>query len=286
MPSAISGGRVNLSSPGPIGGTTPGAGSFTTLSATTSARLLNSTLDANFVRENTTNNGGGTVGLAELVLKCGIAGSNVLALENTAVDGFSALTCRDNGGNETFAIGYGNASAAAPFSGINYIETWSLSGVAPDFAIFADGDFGATGSGFRRYKATDWAWSAADSVYRFSIWHNIPIGTTQRRAFYVEVGGNVSSFAKFAIGASDCSLQFWKDATPTKAIHYGLGAPGGAAGSDHLFYCYTGSAWVLRMKLKNGADGTASLNLPGLPTSAAGLAAGDVWNNLGILTIV
>ncbi len=34
------------------------------------------------------------------------------------------------------------------------------------------------------------------------------------------------------------------------------------------------------------ATGTSPLNVQGLPTSSAGLASGDVWSNLGVLTIV
>jgi hypothetical protein len=33
-------------------------------------------------------------------------------------------------------------------------------------------------------------------------------------------------------------------------------------------------------------NGASKLRVVGLPTSSAGLSSGDVWNNLGILTIV
>lgn len=45
-------------------------------------------------------------------------------------------------------------------------------------------------------------------------------------------------------------------------------------------------AFNAKVGINGPATSTSVLNVTGLPTSAVGLATGDVWNNLGILTIV
>ena len=47
-----------------------------------------------------------------------------------------------------------------------------------------------------------------------------------------------------------------------------------------VFFADTGSKFLLRIK------NSGVINMPNLPTSASGLASGDIWNNLGVLTIV
>lgn len=46
-----------------------------------------------------------------------------------------------------------------------------------------------------------------------------------------------------------------------------------------------GSVRVASLGINGAPTATSKLNITGLPTSAAGLAAGDVWNNAGVLTI-
>lgn len=81
----------------------------------------------------------------------------------------------------------------------------------------------------------------------------------------------------------------------TLYIHNGLGVTDLATGkSNSLIYGIFDAAVANQRFNINAsvgigggvANGTSVLNIANLPTSAVGLVAGDVWNNLGVLTIV
>jgi hypothetical protein len=217
----------------------------------------------------------------EVVLKLSGASANVLALRNTDATGYSALTARDYLGNERFAIGYGNPSEGQGiFASKSYIQTWKGDGVPPNFVLTADGDYGNTGSGYRPYQRLSVDWNPSFQRAQFNVWHHIPWGTTQRVAFQVEVDGNVQNLCKVVQSASDCAVQLWKDATPTKAVSYGLCVPGNAPGDDLVFATYTGSAWVERLRVLNGGG----VSISNLPTSDPGIAD-RLWNSAGTVKI-
>lgn len=75
----------------------------------------------------------------ELAIILANSGGNVSVLQNTAADGFSATCFKDNSGNYTMAIGYGNPSSSGtlPFTDRNYIELCDpdLGGSAPALVI-------------------------------------------------------------------------------------------------------------------------------------------------------
>lgn len=241
---------MNLASPGPIGGTTPDVISATTLN------LLSGNLAGALLQETPTNSSLVPNGNKEVVVKNNSgAGANVIALRNTDATGYSAMTARDYLGNEKFATGYGNPSeTAGVFASTNFIQSWG-STTPPMYQVTMDGDYGNTGSGFRFYRHATHEWNAgaeASGAIQFTIWHHIPWGTTQRRAFLVEANGNVQNFCKIIQNATDSTIQFWKDVTPSKAIAFGLNIPGNAPGNDSVVSSYTGSAWVQNARLFNG----------------------------------
>jgi len=113
----------------------------------------------------------------ELLLQSDQADVNVFALQNLDAGGYSAISFRDDSDVELMAVGHGNSGAAAIFAGVNYIETWSgISGAgAPKvLRICADGDYGATGSGFRFYQRL-----SIEATGVVKLWKLIPWGTSQ-----------------------------------------------------------------------------------------------------------
>jgi hypothetical protein len=82
----------------------------------------------------------------------------------------------------------------------------------------------------------------------------------------------------FAIGNVNSLLQIGGNFVPTARIHVkGLGA---TSATTSLLIQNSASATALQVR-----DDRVVI-MPGLPTSAAGLPAGAIWNNLGVLNIV
>ena len=90
----------------------------------------------------------------EYLLENNFDGSNVLALQNNNIGGYSAITFRDYLGYERMAIGHGNNDGQPIFADRTYIEAWSgtnsvdSQGVAlpREFVFTADGIYGRDGT--------------------------------------------------------------------------------------------------------------------------------------------
>jgi hypothetical protein len=86
-----------------------------------------------------------------------------------------------------------------------------------------------------------------------------------------------TSQQRFYVTSTSNSIQFYKDATPTKAVNIGMDVPGvGALTDDMVFSTFTGSAWAERMRITNAGnvgigtssptdDGTGAGGANGLP---------------------
>ena len=248
------------------------------LSGTTN--ITGANLSAQFLEEAPTNAATVPDAVKELVIKAGGGASNVLSLRHPLTTGYAAFTGRDYLGNERFATGYGNPGSYSIFADTSFIQTWHESAVPPLYQITADGDYGQTGSGFRFYRRLSLDWDAAGSFAQFNVWHHIPWGTTQRVAFQVECKGNIQSRAKVQLSSTDLGYQLWKDATPSKAVSWGMCVPGNAPGDDQVLSAYDGSSWQESLRIETATrrakfSGVVQLKAYTVATLPAG-SEGDI----------
>lgn len=243
--------------------TAPSLGVATATSLTTGTVTINiSPMSANFGQAYLPSDPGGVSG-KELLLSIPLSngtGCNVLALENKAQDGYSALACRDYLGGEKFAIGWGNPlEVAGVFQSVNYIQSWASGTTPPDFYVNMDGVYGGIGSGFRFYRRMGFRWNASFASAETNFYHLIPWGTQQKAAFQIAIQSATAPVAmmKVVAGDVDCSFQFWKDqgagigGTPTRAFAIGLGV--GSIASDLIVNAFSnaGGGWREVMRMNN-----------------------------------
>jgi len=153
---------------------------------------------------------------------------------------------------------------------------------------------GGFGTGTLTFAPTDGVVCNATLKMGFS---NI-IGTNSS---YIQVenggGGNNSMYFKTATASSTLGFQFLNSSNAqvfqvTSGGNVSIGATTPAARLD--VRAQGALSTDLALRVRNSADssnlfvvkGNGVLNAANLPTSSAGLVSGDIWNNLGILTIV
>lgn len=101
-----------------------------------------------------------TFSTSELLIQNNAASNNVLALQNTNANSFSAVTFRGDDNLEHGAVGWGNSGVGAfPYTLSVYIETSNFNGVSfnstpPDFKIIQTGTLAAQAAA--RYLRTDY----------------------------------------------------------------------------------------------------------------------------------
>jgi hypothetical protein len=133
---------------------------------------------------------------------------------------------------------------------------------------------------------------------RLSSGGNVLIGTTTDAGYKLDVNGtarvsgNFTATGTIVAGGGDIlgssltsdygslTLRGGYALTTSQASYIQIrGYEGGGATQGALIF-YTNNTERMRVK-QNG-----NINFSSLPTSSAGLSAGDIWNNLGILSIV
>ena len=124
---------------------------------------------------------------------------------------------------------------------------------------------------------------------------NVLINTTTDAGFRLDVNGTARVSQDLTLVAGNAirfGTSLGMSKTANQMLIYGGTGAGNAGGTD--VHYWNGSTYVVGLRLNNNAnvligtttDGGSKLRVVGLPTSSAGLSSGDVWNNLGILTIV
>lgn len=116
---------------------------------------------------------------------------------------------------------------------------------------------------------------------------NVLIGTSTDAGQKLQISGTVKGTSYFESNDGTRDMYF------NPAADFGFGTlPAIQVVSNHALQFATNN--TLRMTLTNtgnlligtGTTGASKLRIVGLPTSSAGLSSGDIYSNLGILTIV
>jgi hypothetical protein len=130
--------------------------------------------------------------------------------------------------------------------------------------------------------------NAAGEVMRLSAGGNVLIGTTTDAGYKLDVNGTARLSGELLISTPDDSgMRIKAGATRLSYIDFAdanTGTPSGSISYNHTsdyFVISVGGSNAEKMRVKSN-----TINFSSLPTSSAGLSAGDIWNNLGILSIV
>jgi hypothetical protein len=117
---------------------------------------------------------------------------------------------------------------------------------------------------------------------------NVLIGTTTDAGYKLDVNGTARLSGELLISTPDDSgMRIKAGATRLSYIDFAdanTGTPSGSISYNHTsdyFVISVGGSNAEKMRVKSN-----TINFSSLPTSSAGLSAGDIWNNLGILSIV
>ena len=188
------------------------------------------------------------------------SGSNVLAANGSAIltGGLTAGT------NITLGSGF-NLTWGGNF-GANIPTLIGVSGAGSFLTIYPSG-------------------STNGEAARFTNAGNLLVGSSVDTGQKLQVNGNVAIVGSYsgtsAFLTTTCSALVGKfGAAGNNAFLEVLGSTGEVFRAD-------AAAGAYRIVVtQTGVNMQGKLNLAGLPTSPAGLVAGDVWNNLGILNIV
>ena len=222
----------------------------------------------------------GAASLTANILNTTTAASGVtgygLAIESEATAASSYnLICRNIDGSNV----YGGISTAT-----SQVGFWSI-GFAPTGTIGNRLSVsGAMSVGSGSYLTT-----AAPSNGAM-IEGTVLIGTNTNSGEKLVVNGTVrttntitiddTSFPRLALKRSTSSSQADIAFIDGANIKWSIGQAVISVGNNLDFYAYATSRGILVLK-ESGV-----VNMPNLPTSSAGLVSGDIYNNLGILTIV
>jgi hypothetical protein len=116
---------------------------------------------------------------------------------------------------------------------------------------------------------------------------NVGIGTTTPSAL-LDVNGTARLSGELLISTgADSGMRIKAGVSSLSYIDFAdanTGAPSGSIAYNHIadaLVFNAGGSNVEKMRIKNN-----TINFSSIPTSPAGLSAGDIWSNLGILTIV
>jgi hypothetical protein len=117
---------------------------------------------------------------------------------------------------------------------------------------------------------------------------NLLLNTTTDGGFKLDVNGTARLSGELLISTPDDSgMRIKAGATRLSYIDFAdanTGTPSGSISYNHTsdyFVISVGGSNAEKMRVKSN-----TINFSSLPTSSAGLSAGDIWNNLGILSIV
>jgi hypothetical protein len=117
---------------------------------------------------------------------------------------------------------------------------------------------------------------------------NVLIGTTTDAGYKLDVNGTARLSGELLISTPDDSgMRIKAGVTRLSYIDFAdanTGTPSGSISYNHTsdyFVISVGGSNAEKMRVKSN-----TINFSSLPTSSAGLSAGDIWNNLGILSIV
>lgn len=124
-----------------------------------------------------------------------------------------------------------------------------------DHVFFTDGDFSV---GAARFQIRDAIGSTGERVAIMAGGLKVGDGTVAAPVVAIP-------FASYA-----ATFQAWMDATPTRAVAYGNGLPGGAPSADAVIATYTGSAWVDRLHITNAGV----VSIPNLTTGLVKATSG------------
>lgn len=75
---------------------------------------------------------------------------------------------------------------------------------------------------------------------------NAALGTTPGHQMEIFATG---TNAPLVMAGGSAEMEMWKDATPSKAVSYGMAVPGSAATDDLIFSTYNGSSWSERLRV-------------------------------------
>jgi hypothetical protein len=117
---------------------------------------------------------------------------------------------------------------------------------------------------------------------------NVLIGTTTDAGYKLDVNGTARLSGELLISTPDDSgMRIKAGATRLSYIDFAdanTGTPSGSISYNHTsdyFVISVGGSNAEKMRVKSN-----TINITNIPTSAVGLSAGDIYSNLGILTIV
>jgi hypothetical protein len=117
---------------------------------------------------------------------------------------------------------------------------------------------------------------------------NVLIGTTTDAGYKLDVNGTARLSSELLISTPDDSgMRIKAGATRLSYIDFAdanTGTPSGSISYNHTsdyFVISVGGSNAEKMRVKSN-----TINISNIPTSAAGLSAGDIYSNLGVLTIV
>ncbi len=246
----------------------------------------------------------------EFVLTNTASAANVLALKSTGTGGYSAMAFRTSDGVETSAFGTEGDPAASSAFASTYAESSAVSGTARPLRWIntVAGNSVVVLEGLRDQLFTTLdvgigAGAPAAKLHIKSGGEQLRVGFND--ANYMSV--TVDSAANVALGAGSYTftgaIRGFTVKNPSASDYPGIafqneggstrlffghanGSTGGAVAGLNFAdcaddFCFQNGATTLMRIKTNGR-----INMPALPTSSAGLSAGDIWSNLGILTIV
>jgi hypothetical protein len=135
-----------------------------------------------------------------------------------------------------------------------------------------------------------------NGITRFRNFIGIDSSNEDSRSLFFTNGDNLGTMSSGRLRASE--LSFWNSAVHVmniKSNSVGIGLPSGGTPTARLHVQAQGALSTdIAFRVRNSANtldllsvkGNGTINAGNLPTSPVGLVTGDIWNNLGILTIV
>ena len=150
------------------------------------------------------------------------------------------------GQDSTHNLTMGWAANATAASGYSFVNSWST-----PLALQSSG--GNVGIGTTSPQATLHVYNTGSNV---AIFGNSTTGTSASAAHQVEIIGS-GTLTPLTLVGGDGGIEFWKDATPSAAIAFGMAKPGTSITSDFVVSAYNGSAWNenFRILTSNGNVG-------------------------------